>query len=173
MDGRSAQADGVVRAAILSADRVYRTRLTRVWDASLKPFIVCGLNPSTADGEIDDQTIRQEMFFARREGFGSLWKVNLYSFRATHPVDLWRGRDPIGPDNHREIAQALNMAADMDVPFVAAWGTLPMDAWRRAHSVLEGAQKLGVRTVSFGRTAGGFPRHPSRMAHTTALEPYP
>lgn len=112
----------VSRSAELSADHVYRYELRRVWDSS-KPIVAfCGLNPSTADAELDDATIRKEVGFAARWGYGGLIKVNAYAFRATEPKALrkasQRGLDPVGEGNDSFIAWAALEAS----LFVAAWG---------------------------------------------------
>lgn len=57
--------------AILSADRKYRYVLTRIWDEAKPTVLFIGLNPSTADEETDDQTIRKCIGYAKRWGYGS------------------------------------------------------------------------------------------------------
>ena len=47
------------KSAILSADRKYRYVLTRIWDEAKSTVVFIGLNPSTADEETDDPTIRK------------------------------------------------------------------------------------------------------------------
>lgn len=66
----------MLRAAVFSPDRAHRYRLTREWYSDRPPFVVIGLNPSTADESQDDPTIRRCLSFARREGCGSLVMVN-------------------------------------------------------------------------------------------------
>ena len=73
------------KAAILSDDGRYRYLLERQWDE--RPRMAwCMLNPSTADANIDDQTIKRCIGFAKREGFGGIIVVNLMAFRATSPA---------------------------------------------------------------------------------------
>ena len=62
--------------------------LTRRW-AEGPPLVVCMLNPSTADAEEDDPTIRRCVGFAKRDGFAALEVVNLFAFRATDPKAMW------------------------------------------------------------------------------------
>ena len=54
-----------------------------------------GLNPSTADETADDPTIRKCIKYAKAWGFGGLLMLNVYSFRATNPDDMWRARDTV------------------------------------------------------------------------------
>ena len=62
------------RDACFSACGRYRWSLSRAWDADLsKPWIAfIMLNPSTADAEQDDPTIRRCVAFAKAWGFGGL-----------------------------------------------------------------------------------------------------
>ena len=78
--------------AFFSPDRRYRYWLLRVWDESLPVMAFIGLNPSTADETADDPTIRKCIKYAKAWGFGGLLMLNVYSFRATNPDDMWRAR---------------------------------------------------------------------------------
>ena len=82
--------------AVISQDGLYRYHLERRWsDAPFLTFVM--LNPSTADAEIDDPTIRRCVGFSKREGAGGIAVVNLYAFRATSPADLRQASAPYGP----------------------------------------------------------------------------
>lgn len=85
----------VQKAAYLSADGLYRFALHRWWGDGIRLGFVM-LNPSTADAEIDDPTIRRCMGFARTLGFDGIRVVNLYAYRATKPADLWKADEPTG-----------------------------------------------------------------------------
>jgi hypothetical protein len=66
------------RTAIISECGRYRYRLTREWgDGPLLTFAM--LNPSTANAEIDDPTIRRCMSFGRREGASGISVFNLFA----------------------------------------------------------------------------------------------
>jgi hypothetical protein len=150
--------------AVLSPDRVYRYSLTRVWDVDGPPLVWVGLNPSTADADTDDPTIRREVDFTKRWGFGGLIKVNLFAFRATKPAALVGQSDPIGPDNDATLWQQSE-----DCEVVAAWGGSLPDYWRpRAHAIAHRLRK-DRRTFTLGFTKTGQPRHPLYVPRTVTL----
>src|SRR5688572_14020794 len=77
-----------------------------------------GLNPSIADEENDDRTVRRCMGFARAWGFGGLLMANLFAWVATNPRELRGQGDPVGPANDEHLAAMAKQAALV----VAAWG---------------------------------------------------
>lgn len=98
-------------------DNEYRYQLTREWGDGPRVLWVM-LNPSTADAEKDDPTIRRCIGFSKAWGYGGLTVCNLFAFRATDPKKLRGVIDPIGPENDRHIFEASSVA-DMTI---AAWG---------------------------------------------------
>jgi hypothetical protein len=111
------------------------------------------LNPSTADEQEDDPTIRRCVSFARREAYAAREVVNLYAYRATDPSDLDSVSDPVGPENDRAILLAAGSAGVI----VAAWGAHRLAALRAPH-VLHLLDDRDVRAL--GLTKSGQPRHP-------------
>lgn len=145
---------GADRSAVISDDGLHRYRLDRRW-ASGPTVAWIMLNPSTADGEADDATLKRVTAFSRSWGFGALRVVNLYAYRATEPADLWKAPDPVGPDNDRHITRAVSR-----VEIVAAWG-----ANARAHRVAAVLEVLAKapgagRVHALAVTKAGQPRHP-------------
>src|SRR5690242_17608554 len=62
---------------------LFRYRLDRhVQDDGIVAAL-CGVNPSTAGAEANDQTIRKDLGFARIHGWRQIIKVNKFAFRAT------------------------------------------------------------------------------------------
>lgn len=141
-------------AAVISDDGLFRYRLSRTWDASLPVVCWVLLNPSTADAERDDPTVRRIRGFSQSWGFGGFVVVNLFAFRATNPKALMGVPDPIGPDNDAAID-----AETSDRVTVVAWGTFGKindrgrDVLRRLAGRGRGVQCLGV-------TGTGQPVHP-------------
>jgi hypothetical protein len=142
----------VLRGAVFSECRNYRYTLWRVWDEEIRPLNVIGLNPSTADENVDDPTIRRCIGFARDWGFGGLVMTNLFALRSTDPKILSRVDDPVGARNDHHLMLAATAGAPL-----AAWGAHPM-AHERAVSVMESLSHLDVECL--GLTKNGAPRHP-------------
>lgn len=160
---------GAASTAVISADGKYRYRLTRTWDPDRPPITWIMLNPSIADAERDDHTIRCCRRFATREGAGGIVVVNLYPYRATTPSVLgkltrWeRTGDPLGLD---AISSAI---ASARAPVIVAWGTrsgtrIGRGEYRaRASAVAGAAEAIDVPLWCLGTTSDGSPRHPSRL----------
>lgn len=145
---------GVERSAVFSDDGVYRYRLERRWSPGFTVAWVL-LNPSTADADTDDPTLRRIVGFSRRMGFGRAVVVNLYAYRATDPRELWRAADPVGPDNDRHLRDAMAMHEA-----VLAWGANArperIARFMEIHRRAPGAGHLHALAT----TAAGQPRHP-------------
>ena len=153
-------------SAVISYCGQYRYRLTREWGKGPRlPF--CMLNPSTADAEQDDPTIRRCIGFAKREGYGGIIVVNLYAYRSTSPKDMQAAPFPFGPDNHSHLLDIAQAAYFADVPIVCAWGA--NDSGDTVKGIFRDA---GVRMVCFGRTKDGSPRHPLYVRSDQPLEDF-
>ena len=154
-------------AAAISPDGAYRYSLGRVWSLGPRIAVFVMLNPSTADADVDDPTIRRCTAFAMREGCDGLIVVNLYAFRATNPKDLWTVNDPIGPENDAHIAAALGKANASGAPVIAAWG-----AHAKPHRVYAVKSLPGMeyaKALSF--TKSGAPGHPLYIKGDAPLLP--
>ena len=158
---RSQSADGT---AHLSDDGLYRYSLTR-WvldgvardratEAGRETCLFVMLNPSTADADRDDPTIRRCMRFTRDWGFARLKVVNLYALRATDPKALWLADDPVGPENDHNLALAFGMCDAS----IAAWG-----AHAKPERVAEVMAIPMAPRYALGLTKHGAPRHPLYM----------
>ena len=129
----------------------YRYWLRRCWDTQRPQCAFIGLNPSTADAQLDDPTLRRCIGFAQDWGFGSLLLVNLFSYRCTDPRHLKRASDPIGSGTSGWIRRA-ELESKL---VVVAWGNGGLFL-NRGKNVLN---KLD-RPHCLGTTRQGMPRHP-------------
>lgn len=105
-------------ARISSCGR-YRYALFRAWEEAKPTVAWIMLNPSTADAEVDDPTIRKCINISKACGFGSLVVANLFAWRATNRAQLRRVDAPTGgAENDRAIAE-LALGSQM---VICAWG---------------------------------------------------
>lgn len=143
-------------SASISPCGQYRWRLERRFDSGSRgPMLFVMLNPSTADADMDDATIRRCISFAKRDGYSGIVVVNLYGFRATDPAELWLQSDPIGWLNDCFIINECHRVDDV----VLAWGATARPG--RVAEVVHMIESAGPRMLCLGVTKhGGHPRHP-------------
>jgi len=161
------EADNVRRSAVLDPFGIYRYSLSRYWSVRnpTKVMIICGANPSTADATVDDNTIRREMGFAKRDGYDGLMKVNVSAFRATDPKKCPPGEAGFGPDNRQTL---MHVAAKGAV--ICAWGTVA-DPWSVCRA-LDIFREVGATLWCFGMTKDGHPKHPLYLPLDTPIVPF-
>lgn len=158
----------IQRWATFTDDRLHRHTLGRRWAPG--PYVLfIGLNPSTADEEHDDPTVRRCIGFARAWGYGAVVICNLFSLRATDPRQLEHG-NAISSWN-RAILYGRAVEAAM---VVAAWGANKVAHQYVAHGGLgaAGLGKLALSWYCLGRTRAGDPRHPLYVRADTEPEPW-
>lgn len=154
------------RSAHISDCGQYRYRLRRKWgNKGFGPLFVM-LNPSTADAEVDDATIRRCIGLTQGWGCEQFDVVNLFAYRATDPKALLKARDPIGPINDECI---LDAAAHSDF-IVCAWGAAKI-AESRGRKVLRLLQHKTPHCLAV--TKSGAPKHPLYIKAGTKPAPYP
>lgn len=156
--------------AHISDDGLYRYYLFRCWEYNDKACLFVMLNPSTADADQDDPTIRRCVDFAQRWGCGSLTVLNLFAYRATHPADLLQADDPVGPENEHWL-QTFVPFADY---IVCAWGVTGgyRDQDRTVMRVLDKCRTSGTPTTCLMETKDGYPAHPLYLPRSSVPRPY-
>lgn len=150
--------------AMFSPCRVWRYQLWRYWDHHGYPEVMfVGLNPSTADATVDDNTVRRCIRFAQAWGYAGMSMMNAYAYRATDPRDMKAANDPIGIENDA----ALVARSKISDKIVACWGV---------HCTKERADhicRLLNRPIHcFGTTKAGAPKHPLYLPKTAELSLY-
>ena len=110
------------RSASLDRRRIYRYKLWRQWSPEPSRYVnfVC-LNPSTADENTDDPTVRKCVKFAQRWGYDALCITNLFAFRATDFKVAMRANDPVGFGNDRHILSVAQDAFVGDLCVEPTW----------------------------------------------------
>lgn len=147
--------------AIFDSTKKYRYLLTREWNTNLPRLLYIMLNPSTADHETDDQTLKQCIFFAKKFEYGSLEVVNLFALISTDPEYIREHSDPIGINNDKYILEAATRANTI----VVAWGEKHFIN-QRHNKVAKMLMNRGHDLYCLGIAKSGHPRHPSRMSHS-------
>lgn len=154
----------------------YRWWLERDWSQpgtergaiDLLAFVM--LNPSTADGEVDDATIRRCVGFAKREGAWRMDVFNLFALRSTDPAALLTHPDPIGIANDELLRSVSQYGGHFKT--VVAWGAHKMVTPERVTILTESAAAAGTTLWCLGTTKSGAPRHPLYVKADTPLVPW-
>ena len=162
------------RQALIDPTGKYRWWLSRTLESregvDLRGWAVfVMLNPSTADGCVDDPTIRRCMGFAYEWGCAHLSVVNLFAIRSANPMAIYTDKDPVGPENDEWIMSETGKGTKAIVAAWGAHGSFRQRAWR-VRGLLHGA---GRSVWHLGLTKDGYPRHPLYLKRTTALIPMP
>ncbi len=153
--------------AYFSKDRKFRYWLLRVWDESLAIMGNVGANPSTAEEVVNDPTIRKDVGFAQRLGYGGLLKLNVGGYRATDPKKWYAAPDPYGPEN--SVAHLLEYLEKFKVNETAlAWGKCVGRFRSRANAIAANIPNA----MCFGKNSDGTPRHTLMLSYSTKLELY-
>lgn len=152
------------KTAVISPCGRYRYQLGRRWRLG-RTVLWIMLNPSIADADMDDRTIKRCIAFSQREGFGDMLVGNIYAYRSTDPSVLWTlgAGEAHGPDNDKHL-YAMARRADA---VICAWGAHHPAQWL-------GLQTLLVpRLQCLGKTKHGSPKHPLYLSADTPLESFP
>lgn len=159
------------RGALLSPCGTFRYLLWRRRPG--RQVLWCMLNPSTADADQDDPTIRRCRGYTRAWGYAGFSVVNLCAYRATDPADLYeaaraRGADVVGPDTDRHIVEAVGAAALV----VCAWGANARDHRPRRDAVIRLLRGAGARLHILALTKHAEPVHPLMQAGDLTPQPW-
>lgn len=155
------------QGALISPCQRYRYRLFRRW-AYGDTVAWIGLNPSTADANEDDNTIRRVVDFSARFGFGACLMLNLFSYRSTDPKLMYANlAQAVGEhDDHHISVGAIESAM-----VIAAWGSYPQFS-KRMEQVIKEVTNVGKTLYCLGQTKDGYPRHPLYLPKVAQLEFY-
>lgn len=159
----SALPDMLETAAEFSTDRQYRYSLTRIWDRDRAKCLLIGLNPSKADENYNDPTIRRCIGFAWRWGYGGIHICNLYGYMATHPRELFAHIDPVGADNDRTLLRMQEAVDDV----ILAYGNHGLRNDRHRQMLAWIKRPLCIR-----KGKSGLPLHPLYLKYTEKPLPY-
>lgn len=152
----------MIKSAVISECGKYRYELHRTWDESRPKVLFVMLNPSTADAELDDPTIRRCIGFAKTWGYGGIMVGNMFAYRATDPNELKNMPvDPEVNDINHQVLMKMHWAAKETV---FAFGNPP---------VYRNLPMNGMnRTYHLGLTKAGNPKHPLYLKGDTQMQEF-
>lgn len=150
--------------AIFDETGKYRYLLWRDWHVSAPRLCFVMLNPSTADAEQNDPTIRRCIGFARQWGYGGIEVVNLFAYCTSNPKALCSAAEPVGADNDRYLT-----AVSQGSPLLLAWGNGGC-LYGRDRAVLRLFDRKPLYCL--GTTRQGQPRHPLYLSRSATLRPF-
>jgi hypothetical protein len=116
------------------------------------------LNPSTADANFDDPTIRRCIAFAKSWGYGGISVCNLFAWRESNPEKLLFVSDPVGTANLYFLEE---MATECDI-IICAWGNSALV--KRLHA--NNKSYMPLKNISHDKlyylelSQDGTPKHP-------------
>lgn len=162
--------DGVIGDAEFSPCGRYRLWLSRSWPDEPGQWpgfaLWIGMNPSTAESNVDDPTIRREIAFTKAMGIGGYVKCNIMDYRATNPKSLLTVI-PRSDKNLRCIFDHAQVAKRV----IVAWGALPKPLRHYADDVI--SVMRGHQLFCMGKTRNGSPRHPLYLPNNAECVPWP
>jgi len=140
------------------------------------PLICIGINPSTAEPDNLDNTLRSVERVALHNGFDSFVMFNVYAQRATRPRDMEGERNLL---LHRENMAAFEyiLKGCEAAPAVwAAWGSIvELRGYLKAcvTDMIDIGERYGAVWYSAGaRTKKGHPHHPLYLRKDSPLDPF-
>ena len=156
--------------AEISPCKKYRYSLWRIWDQGKPLCMFIMLNPSTADANEDDPTIRRCIGFAKSWGYGGILIGNLFSFRTKNPEKLWtaylnylcRSKN-IEPNDQFYFHYLKEMKDKIDGIVIAGWGNNGKNYERQ----IKKTRSVFPVLYHLGLTKNGQPRHPLYLKSDT------
>lgn len=153
--------------ALISSCTKYRYLLTRTWNPNTVTtinFLMC--NPSTADANKLDPTVRKCVEWGVLWGYDQLIVTNIFAFRSPYVKTMFEQEDPVGPENNKYIRETFAKCKDYKV--VAAWGAKSNPVFKERHNqVLNIASDMGIKLHCLKLTKDGYPSHPLYLSKST------
>lgn len=141
-----------------------------------RPLITIGINPSTAEPDNLDNTLKSVSRIAVGNGFDSFIMFNVYAQRATRPDDMDRD---LNEHLHRENMRAFRWVLEHsgEAPAVwAAWGAI---VEKRAYlkqclsDMVREGDAFGAIWYQAGKPSiKGHPHHPLYLKKDSLIEPF-
>lgn len=159
--------------AQFSPNRKYRYLLIRTWDEKLPNLGLIMINPSNADEETDDPTIRRCIALAKNLGYGSIWVGNLFAYVCSQPNNMFalqrnEGVDVVGPDN---LVYLEHLFENVDA-CICAWGNNGNKGIEAKDEIAFLSRRNKVPLYAFQLTKTGEPQHPLYLPNNTDVSSF-
>lgn len=149
----------------------YRYKLSRIWEPTKDKILFIMINPSTANANEDDRTIKLLLETTKKwETYGGFYVGNLYPHITPRPAELKTLAYPedIRMKNETSIQE---MASECSL-IVYAWGTKGPDEKQKEPEWLRKIMNRDVHCL--GISVKGVPKHPNQRApYKNLLSPTP
>ena len=134
-----------------------------------KPLLCFGINPSTAEPDKLDNTLKSVERIALNNGFDSWIMLNIYPQRATDPNAIHKELDTVIHENN--LAKINQLLSELPKPVIwAAWGTLIEKRpflIQCLHDIRTLTSRYTCKWVTIGKhSAKGHPHHPLYLSAT-------
>ena len=148
--------NNILRKAKFSIDKKHRYELSRHWDLSKSDILFIMLNPSIANEDIDDPTIKRLISFTREFKYGGFFVANLFTYITPYSktLDTSIGLTKL---NLKTIKNLVNKVDEV----IYAWG----------NSIKEPLElkNLVKNPKCFGKNLNGTPKHPLYLSSNSKL----
>ena len=156
MDTALSIKNNILRKAKFSIDKKHRYELSRHWDLSKSDILFIMLNPSIANEDIDDPTIKRLISFTREFKYDGFFVANLYTYITPYSktLDTSIGLTKL---NLKTIKNLVNKVDEV----IYAWG----------NSIKEPQElkNLVKNPKCFGKNLNGTPKHPLYLSSNSKL----
>ena len=153
--------------ADFSSDRQYRYSLWRIWDSTLPMVMFIGLNPSTANENENDPTIKSVCRIAKHNGYGGVYMMNCWAYISTDPSKLkyHRFNELICDWNNNMLTVIKSKCQDV----VFAWGNFAIvSETGRDKELIE----MFPNAKALHLNKNGSPKHPLYCKSDSQLIPF-
>lgn len=138
--------------ADFSHDRNYRYALWRIWDRTKPLVMFIGLNPSTANENDNDPTIRSVGRISKNNGYGGFYMMNCFPYITAYP-ELLKRNPMLDEWNNNMLTVIASKCKDV----VFAWGNFDVvKESGRDKELIE----MFPRAKALSINKNGSPKHP-------------
>ena len=143
-----------------------------------KPLVCIGINPSTAEPDNLDNTLKSVERIAHANGYDSFIMFNVYAQRATRPDDMERELNTaLHRENMAAFEYVMSLSKDTPPAIWAAWGTI-IEMRPYLPSCVRDMIEIGQQHGAVWYTAGarskkaGHPHHPLYLSKESRLDEF-